>query len=209
MDELSVSRQRWHDHRLFLSHFRKSPRTVGAIAPSSQRLARTMLDGLAWGPDTRVVELGPGTGAVTGEIVGGCPRAQPASQSTSTRSSLPGSRSAGHGSTRCARRPRTLWRSRERTRCCRWITSCPGCRSRACHLQHAADRRCDRRDASSRGYFTTFQYVHAYGFPSALAVRRMLTRKMGLQPTRTLVVGNVPPALVFRWRKSSGRHGAP
>ena len=47
MDHTNVSRQRWHDHWLFLNHFRKSPRTVGAIAPSSRRLARAMLDGLS------------------------------------------------------------------------------------------------------------------------------------------------------------------
>ena len=68
MDYTNVSRERWHDHWLFLTHFRKSPRTVGAIAPSSQRLARAMLDGFSLEPGVRLVELGPGTGAVTGEI---------------------------------------------------------------------------------------------------------------------------------------------
>ncbi len=68
MDHTNVSRDRWNDHWLFLTHFRKSPRTVGAIAPSSQQLARKMLDGLELEPGTRVVELGPGTGAITGEI---------------------------------------------------------------------------------------------------------------------------------------------
>jgi len=51
------------------------------------------------------------------------------------------------------------------------------------------------------GSFTTFQYVHAYGFSSAMAVRETLTREMGTAPTRSLVVGNLPPALVLRWRK--------
>src|SRR5262245_50541818 len=68
MDHLNVSHQRWHDHWLFLSHFRKNPRTVGAIAPSSQRLARAMVEGLDLTSGTKVVELGPGTGAITGEI---------------------------------------------------------------------------------------------------------------------------------------------
>ena len=68
MDHTNVSRDRWNDHWLFLTHFRKSPRTVGAIAPSSQQLARRMLDGLELTPGTRLVELGPGTGAITGEI---------------------------------------------------------------------------------------------------------------------------------------------
>ena len=51
------------------------------------------------------------------------------------------------------------------------------------------------------GTFTTFQYVHAYGFPSAVTVRQTLTREMGSSPARTLVLGNLPPALVLRWRK--------
>jgi len=50
MDHTTVSRERWQDRWLFLTHFRKSPRTVGAIAPSSRRLARAMLDGLALEP---------------------------------------------------------------------------------------------------------------------------------------------------------------
>ena len=75
MDYTTVSRERWQDHWLFLTHFRKSPRTVGAIAPSSRRLARAMLDGLALEPGSavRLVELGPGTGAVTGEIASRLP----------------------------------------------------------------------------------------------------------------------------------------
>ena len=51
------------------------------------------------------------------------------------------------------------------------------------------------------GTFTTFQYIHAYGFPSAAAVRQTLTREMGSMPTSSLVLGNLPPALVLRWRK--------
>ena len=60
MDYTTVSRDRWQDHWLFLTHFRKSPRTVGAIAPSSRRLARAMLDGLTgivFVDDAQVVEL--------------------------------------------------------------------------------------------------------------------------------------------------------
>src|SRR4051812_11935814 len=74
MDHLTVSHQRWQDHLLFLSHFRKNPRTVGAIAPSSQRLARAMLDGLEFSAGTRMAELGPGTGAITSDIARRLPR---------------------------------------------------------------------------------------------------------------------------------------
>src|SRR5262245_26236199 len=50
---------------LFLGRFLRSPRTVGAIAPSSRILARRMVDGLALERETRLVELGPGTGSFT------------------------------------------------------------------------------------------------------------------------------------------------
>jgi len=48
----------------FAKRWLKQPVQVGAIAPSSQRLARAMAQAL---PDTEgvVIELGPGTGAIT------------------------------------------------------------------------------------------------------------------------------------------------
>jgi len=48
----------------FAKRWLKQPVQVGAIAPSSQRLARAMAQAL---PDTKgvVIELGPGTGAIT------------------------------------------------------------------------------------------------------------------------------------------------
>ena len=130
MDYTTVSRERWQDHWLFLTHFRKSPRTVGAIAPSSRRLARAMLDGLP-----------------IDHIVSGLP-----------------------------------------------FASLPAASARAIVDAIVSSLRVG-------GSFTTFQYVHAYGFSSAMAVRETLTREMGTAPTRSLVVGNLPPALVLRWRK--------
>lgn len=52
-----------------LREFVKSPGTIGAIAPSSTGLSRTLLDGLDWERARVVVECGPGTGAVTPHIL--------------------------------------------------------------------------------------------------------------------------------------------
>lgn len=49
------------------------------------------------------------------------------------------------------------------------------------------------------GTFTTFQYVHAYGLPPAVAFRRDLSARLGSAPAADLVVRNVPPAWVLRW----------
>lgn len=53
----------------FLQEFIKSPSTVGAIWPSSPALARTMVR-VSEVPSARsVLEIGPGSGAFTGEIL--------------------------------------------------------------------------------------------------------------------------------------------
>lgn len=202
MDHTNVSRDRWNDHWLFLTHFRKSPRTVGAIAPSSQQLARRMLDGLELTAGTRLVELGPGTGAITGEIdrrlpesasclaididpvfsarvgvrwpriVSVCDRAERLAEIAGSRDLLP----VDHIVSGLP------------------FASLPAASASAIVSAIVASLR-------AGGTFTTFQYVHAYGFPSASAVRQTLTREMGSMPTTSVVLGNLPPALVLRWRK--------
>ncbi len=53
----------------FLREFVSAPRRIGAMAPSSPRLARCMADSVDWGRARTVVEAGPGTGAITREIL--------------------------------------------------------------------------------------------------------------------------------------------
>jgi phosphatidylethanolamine/phosphatidyl-N-methylethanolamine N-methyltransferase len=53
---------------LFLRQFVQSPRTVGAILPSSPNLARAMLAPIDFASARTIVEFGPGTGAFTREI---------------------------------------------------------------------------------------------------------------------------------------------
>ena len=54
---------------LFLRQFVQSPRTVGAVLPSSPALARAMLAPIDFASARTIVEFGPGTGAFTREIV--------------------------------------------------------------------------------------------------------------------------------------------
>jgi phosphatidylethanolamine/phosphatidyl-N-methylethanolamine N-methyltransferase len=204
MDHTNVSRQRWHDHWLFLNHFRKSPRTVGAIAPSSRRLARAMLDGLALElePGVRVVELGPGTGAVTGEIARRLPKDAVclAIDVDPVFSARVAARWPRIDSV-CDRAERLveIARARNLLPVDHIVSGLP-----FASLPASSARAIVEAIVSSLrvgGTFTTFQYVHAYRFGSAVAVRRTLTREMGSSASRALVLGNVPPALVLRWRK--------
>jgi phospholipid N-methyltransferase len=199
-----VSRERWQDHWLFLTHFRKSPRTVGAIAPSSRRLARAMVDGLSLEqtPGVRVVELGPGTGAVTAEIARRLPAdaACLAIDVDPVFSARVGARWPQIASV-CdqAERLVEIARAHHLLPVDHIVSGLP-----FASLPVSSARAIVQAIVSSPrpgGSFTTFQYVHAYGFSSAVSVRQTLTREMGSSPARTLVLGNLPPALVLRWRK--------
>jgi phosphatidylethanolamine/phosphatidyl-N-methylethanolamine N-methyltransferase len=55
--------------RRFAREFLIRPGIVGAVAPSSRGLAKRMLEGLELEKARAIVEFGPGTGAVTGEII--------------------------------------------------------------------------------------------------------------------------------------------
>lgn len=53
----------------FVGQYARKPRELGAFAPSSKYLARSMVEWIDW-PNVRyVAEFGPGTGAFTGTII--------------------------------------------------------------------------------------------------------------------------------------------
>lgn len=53
----------------FLTEFIKHPKHIGAVVPSSKILARKMVDVIDFNRAKCIVELGPGTGAFTKEIM--------------------------------------------------------------------------------------------------------------------------------------------
>ncbi|MEV4568771.1 SAM-dependent methyltransferase [Nonomuraea sp. NPDC049419] len=57
-----------NDTALFIGQFLRSPATIGAVAPSSRRLAAAVCAPIPERGEPIVVELGPGTGAFTAEI---------------------------------------------------------------------------------------------------------------------------------------------
>ncbi len=54
---------------MFLNHFIVKPRQVGAFCASSPALASAMMEKIAWEKAQSIIEIGPGTGAFTGEIL--------------------------------------------------------------------------------------------------------------------------------------------
>ncbi len=69
MQDLTVGRM--HDYRLFWREFRTNFRTTGAVLPSGHRLSRALARFVAEPSDRPryILEVGPGTGAVTRHIV--------------------------------------------------------------------------------------------------------------------------------------------
>jgi phospholipid N-methyltransferase len=57
-----------NDTAMFLGQFLRAPATIGAVAPSSKRLASAVCTPIPERGEPTVVELGPGTGPFTAEI---------------------------------------------------------------------------------------------------------------------------------------------
>jgi phospholipid N-methyltransferase len=192
------------DHVLLFSRFLRSPRTVGALTASSRALAEAMVTGINQGGSRHIVELGPGTGALTGAIVD---RLRPDSRFLAVDID-----------------PRFVQQIRKR-----WPDVECVCAS-AERVDALATERgmlpVDHivsglpfvslpppmtreilasigRALRPGGTFTTFQYVHGYRLPSAVAFRQRMNALMGGPPHRYLVVRNFPPALVLTWTKNA------
>ncbi|MBU3877253.1 methyltransferase domain-containing protein [Faecalicatena sp. AGMB00832] len=54
---------------MFILEYLKSPRKVGAVAPSSKRLAKKMVAPIQFENCRCIVEFGPGTGVFTDEVI--------------------------------------------------------------------------------------------------------------------------------------------
>ena len=197
----SPERSRWREHALILGHFVRHPGTVGTVAPSSTYLAHEMVHALDATRDQTIVELGPGTGAFTAAILG---RLSPTSRFLAVevepdfvrqlRARFPDLDVA------CASAADLAHLTRERGfgSVDHIVSGLP-----FASLPPSTTRQVlDAIQAVLRpgGTFTTFQYLHSYLTPRALAFRRDLTGRMGAPPTRTVVFRNLPPAFAVRWR---------
>jgi len=190
------------EHLVFLGRFLRNPRQIGALAPSSRTLAREMVRHIPLTAAARIVELGPGTGVFTREVIDRLP---------------PGGKFlAVDINPQFCRELRVRWPTLD----CEqgsaadlaaivaargWSTvdhivsglpfaSLPGA------LSHAI---LDAVKATLRpgGTFTTFQYIHAYPTPPAAAFRRDMNAHFGPMSARRAVFRNLPPAFVLSWRQ--------
>lgn len=191
-----------NEHLLMLGRFMRSPRTVGAVSPSSRALAEEMVKGLDLAGDTTsVVELGPGTGVVTrviAEHLGPDAHAlaidiEPAFVAAIARRFPRVEAVCGSAADLPA-----LLRERDMFPAAHIISGLP-------FASLSAEVTATILDAVAGslkpgGTFTTFQYVSGYPTPLARAFRKAMTARMGSAPRRRTVWRNIPPAFVLTWR---------
>ncbi|MDD2764485.1 MAG: methyltransferase domain-containing protein [Opitutaceae bacterium] len=184
----------WH----FFLGFLRQPWKVGAVAPSSARLAQAIVRHCALGKAQTVVELGAGTGAITRQIL-----KHIGPQTTFITLEL----DAGHVARLRKRHPglriyhasaenlRTLLAKHGRGQADCIISGLPWG-----NMSSRAQHRIMGEVLSvlkPGGRFCGFGYVHASWYPSSRAFRRMLERnfqRVGISP---IVWRNLPPAFVY------------
>lgn len=180
----------------------KNPKSVCALTPSSRMLARAMARGLEIESDESVMELGPGTGALTdqvrhiirdgGEYLGielehrfvhllreRFPNLR-FEQSNVTRA-FQVHRDAGTPPVKAVISGLS-------------ISTMPG---------PVIDEVIVNLDRLMRpgSVFRMFQYVHAYYLPSAIRFRRRMSPLFSDYRCDALVMRNLPPALVLTWTR--------
>ena len=185
-----------------ISEFLRAPMTIGAVAASGRPLARAATAPVPAGADVVVVELGPGTGAMTGPVT---------------------ERLAGHGrqlaievnarlaSRLSARHPAVevvhadaaglgaVLADRGIGHADVVVSGLPWAAFGAQQQDHLLDA--VTGSLSPDGAFTTFAYVHSRWTPAARRFRRCLEARFDEVLVGRTVWRNLPPALVYYARR--------
>ncbi|MGC5016050.1 class I SAM-dependent methyltransferase [Streptosporangium sp. DT93] len=199
-----------NDTALFLRQWIRSPGTVGAVAPSSRRLAETVTSSVPHRGDPVIVELGPGTGAFTAEIqrrLGGRGHHLAVEINPSMAEFL-ASRNPGVDVVvdDAARLPQLL-RERGLPEADVIVSGLPW----AAFSEETQARLLDAVTGAMgpNTAFTTFAYSFAKRLPPARRFRRRLSDTFEEVVLGRTVWGNVPPAFVYHARRPRQASGAP
>jgi phospholipid N-methyltransferase len=191
------------EHVLILSRFLRNPRTVGAVSPSSQVLARAMCERLPAGRPIRLVELGPGTGALTGALAD---HLAPDSRFLAIELEPAFVRKLQQRYPEVdvvnasAERLGELVDVRRLNPVDHIVSGLPFASLPAGMTAEILDG--IEHTLRPGGTFTTFQYIYAYAWAKpAAAFRAEMTRRMGGPPARHLVWRNLPPAFILTWTR--------
>jgi len=186
----------------FFRAFVRHPATIGAIAPSSSRLAKAITANLDIPNDRCVIDFGPGTGRFTRQLQH-CVRhpsqylgieCHPAFVKMLAEQ-FP-EMAFVHGSAEHAHR---IHADANLPPACAVISGLPFA-SLSADVQNGIVDALDRLLAAG-GIFRTFQYVHAYVAPNATRLRRRMQDLFGPPTAKRIVWPNLPPAVVVSWTR--------
>ena len=183
----------------FLRVFIKEPTRVGALSPSSQSRARAMIHGLALKTASTVIEIGPGTGAVTGLILKRIGKATKffalelnSRYSRSLKRRFPDLLVHNDSAEKLS-----FYLAEHGRKSAKYIISGLPWAFFDSALQerilHAV-----RTSLAPDGVFTTFAYVHALWMPAARKFRRRLESGFSRVEASPVIWRNLPPAFVYR-----------
>ena len=190
------------DYRSFVLRAAREPGTVGAVAPSSRYLAREMASVVPSTGTPVVVELGPGTGALSPAVADRLPSGGrhlavelDPGMISHLRTNLPWLEVVEGNAAALS----TLLRERGIERVDAVVSGLPWSIFPV-DLQNSILREVGVALAPG-GAFTTFAYVHALGMAGARAFRSRLDTAFDEVVTTRTVWRNVPPARTYVCRR--------
>lgn len=190
---------RWN----FVKQFCREPRRIGAIAPSSQRLARCMLQPINFNRARVIVEFGSGTGAFTRHVV---ERMNP------EKTIFFGFELNEHMNRIASEQVPEVMIYQDSASEIRKYLKQYGVKHAdavisglpwAVFPEELQDDILYETVAGLKkgGIFTTFAYLHGLLLPSGIRFRRKLEKFFSEVKTSPVVWNNIPPALVYWCRK--------
>ena len=190
------------DQVKFINSVLRSPASIGAVAPSSKTLARHMVKDFNIETGQHVLEFGPGTGPFTRALINEIPnkdaylgieRDPRFVQHLAVH--LPDMRVIeGSAEDVCE------IIQQENIKNVKAIISGLPFASLSATVQDNVINALDRL-VTPGCIFRTFQYVHAYPFPSAVRFRNRMNELFGPMKRSKPVVRNIPPAYVLSWSR--------
>ena len=191
---------------ILLTEFLKNPVSTGSVCPSSAHLAKSLLDSFDWQSARKIVELGPGTGAVTKHIL---PRLHPDADFFAVEMN-PHMAATFHGLfpgvriiTDKAENLRNILSEHDGCRADIIISSLPWANMPSTAQDSTLDAVYE--SLNDGGCFSTFGYAHGMLLKGARGFRCKLARLFPLPAKTSIIWCNLPPAFCYICHKEKTR----
>ena len=187
---------------LIFKQFIKNPTTIGALCSSSPALCREMVADINITWSRSVVELGPGTGAITGAILEAI---RPGSEFFAIeldpaiyeefKHRFPHVKIFNDSASNMGK----IIKKHNLEKVDTIISGLPWA-----SFPHSLQREIMHpilENLNDGGYFTTFAYIQGVFIPAARRFRKFLSESFSSVETSRVIWSNLPPAFVYRCRK--------